>query len=35
MSETMGFKSQAYIIMPKLTDLHGNAEMQAIFQHLH
>lgn len=34
-SETMGFKSQAYIIMPKLTDLHCNAEMQAIFQHLH
>lgn len=33
--ETMGFKSQAYIIMPKLTDLHCNAEMQALFQHLH
>lgn len=25
-SETMGFKSLAYIIMPKLTDLHCNAE---------
>lgn len=31
----MGFKSPAYIIVPKLTDLHCNAEMWAIIQHLH
>lgn len=35
MCGTMGLKSKAYIIMTKLTDLHCNAESQAIFQHLH
>lgn len=34
-SETMGFKSPAYIIVPKLTGLHCNAEMWAMIQHLH
>ena len=30
----MGFKSWAHIMMPKLTDLHCRAEMQATIQHL-